>query len=100
MSESADGLMLPASRQNDTRLGIARPPGGVNEPAGTSSAVAMVVCGISSEARLPHVAAAAGRAAQRTSRKRITVLLYLSAAISVQPARATDKIPGGQRGRG
>jgi hypothetical protein len=39
MSESADGLIIPATRQKPGRLEIDEPPGGVNDPYGTASAV-------------------------------------------------------------
>src|SRR5579863_655503 len=45
MSESADGLMVPATRQNAGRFAMAGLPGGVKVPAGTASAVLMVVLG-------------------------------------------------------
>jgi len=68
MSESLDGLIVAATRQNAGRLRKTCPagpdglapaePGGVNAPASTTLASVMVVCGSAIDARLSHDAAA------------------------------------------
>jgi hypothetical protein len=45
MAESALGVKVAATRQNAGRFGIGVPEGGVNVPAGTSSAAVIAVCG-------------------------------------------------------
>src|SRR5947209_8081659 len=67
ISESAVGLILPATRQKAGRFRIGFPPGGVNSPAGRGSAIVIDVFGSASEARFSHVAASAGRAAPISS---------------------------------
>src|SRR5271165_1837727 len=59
MSESGDGLIVPATRQNAGRPLMAGLPGGVNEPAGTASAVFTVKLGKLSLARESQLAGAA-----------------------------------------
>src|SRR4051812_38245972 len=76
MSESLEGLIVPATRQKDGRLGSGRSPGGVKDPAGSSSAVAMVVFGMASETSESHVAANAGTAARSAQSRRMSVLLF------------------------
>jgi hypothetical protein len=59
MFESADGVIVTATRQNAGRLGIpGGPVGGVNVPAGTDCAIVTLANGIATEARLSHVVAA------------------------------------------
>src|SRR5689334_7252823 len=81
MSESFDGWSDPATRQNDGRLGIAAPTGGVNEPAGTTSAVAILAAGSASLASSPQVAAAAGRAARTKATTRKAFMETLGASL-------------------
>src|SRR4051812_30971940 len=75
MSESLDGLMLPATRQNAGTLASAGPAGGVNDPAATSAAVAMVIRGEASAVRLSQVAAEAGSAAKKRAQERTQIIL-------------------------
>src|ERR1022692_4980142 len=58
ISESDEGLITPATRQNAGRLDMALPLGGVKLPAGTDSARVMDVAGRSSLLRASHVWAA------------------------------------------
>src|SRR5215510_6319930 len=55
MSESFDGLMLPATRQSAGTVSVA-PAGVLNGPAATDSAVVIVVLGSVRDVRLSHVA--------------------------------------------
>src|SRR5262245_51939863 len=76
ISESAEGLMLPATRQNSGISGSGCPAGGVKLPAGESVAEAIAVCGRASDARLSHVAAPAGIAARSQNSVRMGHLLF------------------------
>src|SRR6185312_12273949 len=58
MSESEDGLMTPATRQNAGKFGIAFPCGGVKLPAGMDSARVIVVFGKASLLKLSQSPAA------------------------------------------
>src|SRR6185312_205785 len=58
MSESEDGLMTPATRQNAGKFGIAFPCGGVKLPAGVDSACVIVVFGKASLLKLSQSPAA------------------------------------------
>ncbi len=58
MFESADGVIVTATRQNAGRLGIAGPVGGVNVPAGTDCAIVTLANGIATDARPSQVVAA------------------------------------------
>src|ERR1039457_2507015 len=58
ISESDEGLITPATRQNAGRLDMALPLGGVKLPAGTDSARVMDVAGRSSLFRVSQVWAA------------------------------------------
>src|SRR5579863_3480204 len=70
ISESLLGAEVADTRQNAgrslkfgpaaPRKGAGVPAGSLNSPAPTDSASVMVVCGIASELRLSHVAAASG----------------------------------------
>jgi hypothetical protein len=69
MFESLDGSMVPATRQNAGRVlnGAVVPAGGVNCPAATTCAIAMVVSANFRLERSSHlVAAAADPAAKST----------------------------------
>src|SRR5581483_5927557 len=72
MSESEEGFRLPATRQNEGMFGMPRPPpGGVNVPAGTSSASVTVAWGIASFASESQVAAEIGSAAHSAQNRRM-----------------------------
>src|SRR5580692_6593803 len=66
ISESADGFNTTATRQKSTAV-LTGPAGDVKEPAGTDCAVAMVVCGSWSSARLAQVAARDGSDARHAN---------------------------------
>src|SRR5262249_53584931 len=59
ISESEEGLIVPATLQKAGRFGIGRPPGGGKDPAGTASASVMDVWASESFARLSQGAAMA-----------------------------------------
>src|SRR5437899_4002435 len=72
MSESADGLMAPATRQVAGRAWVAGPLGGWSGPGGTERAETMVVPGSDSRARSSHfVPAEASGATSAASRANI-----------------------------
>jgi hypothetical protein len=73
--ESAEGVIIPATRQNAGRLSIALSPGGVNDPAGTAWAAVIFVSGSVSAARLSHATGdrAAANAAMQMSRAMIRI---------------------------
>src|SRR5437879_203766 len=62
MCESDDGVATAATRQNaGTSVPPPRPPAGLNGPAGTSVADAILTSGIVSDVRLAHVVRACAR---------------------------------------
>ena len=67
MSESFDGLILPATRHAVAGTRMDWPVGGWNWPTGTEVAMVSVVCGNFSDARLSQVAAA-GATCSRAAR--------------------------------
>jgi hypothetical protein len=80
MSESALGFTVAVTRQNAWRSGSGFPVGGTKVPAGTTSALVMVVCGKERVARLSQLSAKQGTAmsaspvAVRTARPRFVRL--------------------------
>src|SRR5689334_12975352 len=82
MFESADGLMVPATRQKPGMFWMARPSGGVKAPAGTAAAVAMVVSLRASLARSSQLAAVRGRVTARQATMRVkpdwNLMVFLS----------------------
>src|SRR5689334_23634442 len=75
ISESADGLIKPATRQKAGRFLKAGLPGGVNEPAGTASAVFIVVFARFSLASASQLVGAAC-AAKTASASRLTIATW------------------------
>src|SRR5690349_68699 len=78
MLESAVGVSVSATRQNSGRPVMGAPVGGVNVPAGTTSAVVIVASAIGVDARLAQVAADAAPA---------NVVVISSAAADARAAR-------------
>jgi hypothetical protein len=87
MSESDDGVSVPAIRQKEGRRlngGAAVPvlPGGVNPPAGTGWAMVIVVCGNASDANVAQDgvgwAVWAGIGAGRRTTLRIAVKIFMT----------------------
>src|SRR5579871_1944990 len=98
ISESGAGLMAPATRQNAGRLLNFFAPAGVKSPAGTLSAVVMVVAGsetLLSAAQL-SVARASGAQAVRANAPIIVWSLGVMGSISISPPKsgaATQLLP-------
>jgi hypothetical protein len=63
MSDSAEGWMAPATRQNPGRSAIGLPPGGMNSPADLDSAMFILMFGSDKVARLSQLAASPTEAA-------------------------------------
>src|SRR5271166_5280862 len=72
MSESGDGLIMPATRQNAGRPLMAPLPGGVKDPAGTAWAVFTVRLGRLSLARESQLAGAAWSATENSASRLTT----------------------------
>src|SRR5580658_4273865 len=84
MSESSDGLMTPDTRQKAGRSGIAGPCGGLKDPAGTDSAVLIVVVGRASLASASQLVGAADRAPPAKIVSKVTVAT-LRAMVDILP---------------
>jgi hypothetical protein len=91
MRESPDGVSTAPTRQCAGRItaGGAGVPGAWNGPAGTSDAVAIVVCGSASARRLSHDAADAASAVSRQAlaKDRITIVFVADIIVSFDQLR-------------